>query len=463
MKKLKDRNLTEGSILSSLINLSVPIILANALQSMYQLIDTFWLGRLGANAVAAVSLSFPILFLILSLGGGLTLAGSVIVAQAKGARNQKNVNYSSSQTVFVIFFLSIFLSVVTFYVSEPLMQLVGAGPEILADSVIYFKYSSFGFMFLFMFFVFQSLMRGIGNVWLPMYIVLGTVLLNLILDPLFIFGFGSFEGMGVAGAAIASVITQGISAVAGIVILLKGKRGIKIMFSQMKWDFGWTKKMFAIGIPSSLEQSTRAGAMTMLVVLVTSFGSEVVAAYGIGVRILSLIVIPALGFSIATTTLVGQNIGARQIKRAEQVGDMSAKIAFFGLTGVGMLLFFFAEPITAFFVPNDPQVIKDSALFIKIMAPSFGLLGLQQVLNGVFNGAGFTQVSLLISIFGLWMIRFPVAYLLSNNTTLDEVGLWWSFPISNFMAAVVGFIYYKTGHWKGMLYKGRHQLGNKLN
>jgi len=463
LKQLKERNLTEGSILSTLINLSVPIILANVLQSMYQLIDTFWLGRLGVNAVAAVSLSFPLLFLILSLGSGLTLAGSVIVAQAKGARNQKNVNYSSSQTVFVIFFVSILLSIVIFFVAEPLMRLIGAGPEILTDSVTYFKYSSFGFMFLFMFFVFQSLMRGIGNVWLPMYIVLGTVLLNLVLDPLFIFGFGSFEGMGVAGAAIASVITQGISAVIGIVILLKGKRGIKIKFSQMKWDFSWTKKMFALGIPSSLEQSTRAGAMTMLVVLVTSFGSEVVAAYGIGVRILSLVVIPALGFSIATTTLVGQNVGAKQIKRAEQVGDLSAKIAFFGLTGIGVLLFVFAEPITAFFVPNDPQVIKDGALFIKIMAPSFGLLGLQQVLNGVFNGAGFTQVSLLISIFGLWMIRFPIAYLLSNNTTLDEVGMWWSFPISNFMAAAVGFIYYKTGHWKGMLVKIRHQLGNKLN
>jgi len=462
LKQLKERNLTQGSILSTLINLSVPIILANVLQSMYQLIDTFWLGRLGVNAVAAVSLSFPLLFLILSLGSGLTLAGSVIVAQAKGARNQKNVNYSSSQTVFVIFFVSILLSIVIFFVAEPLMTLIGAGPEILTDSVIYFKYSSFGFMFLFMFFVFQSLMRGIGNVWLPMYIVLGTVLLNLILDPLFIFGFGPFEGLGVAGAAIASVITQGISAFIGIVILLKGKRGIKIKFSQMKWDLAWTKRMFALGIPSSLEQSTRAGAMTMLVVLVTSFGSEVVAAYGIGVRILSLIVIPALGFSIATTTLVGQNIGARQIKRAEKVGDMSAKIAFFGLTGIGVLLFIFAEPITAFFVPNDPQVIKDSAFFIKIMAPSFGLLGLQQVLNGVFNGAGFTHVSLLISIFGLWMIRFPLAYILSTNTSLEEVGLWWSFPISNLLAATVGFIYYKTGHWKGMLYKGRHQLENKL-
>lgn len=458
MKPAKNRNLTEGSILSSLINLSVPIILANALQSMYQLIDTFWLGRLGVNAVAAVSLSFPILFLILSLGAGLTLAGSVIVAQAKGAGDQKNVNYSSSQTVFVIFFLSILLAFITYHASEPLMKLIGAGPEILSESVIYFKYTSFGFVFLFMFFVFQSLMRGIGNVWLPMYIVLGTVLLNLVLDPLFIFGYGSFEGMGVAGAALASVFTQGISAVIGLVILFKGKRGIKIKFPQMKWDFPWTKKMFAMGIPSSLEGSTRAGAMTMLVVLVTSFGSEVVAAYGIGVRILSLIVIPALGFSIATTTLVGQNIGARQIKRAEKVGDMSAKIAFFGLTGIGILLFVFAEPITAFFVPNDPQVIKDSALFIKIMAPSFGLLGLQQVLNGVFNGAGFTKVSLLISIFGLWMVRFPLAFLLSNNTNLDEVGLWWSFPISNLLAAAVGFIYFKTGHWKGMLFKGRHLI-----
>ncbi|PKR80631.1 MATE family efflux transporter [Brumimicrobium salinarum] len=457
----KEKNLTEGSILSSLVNLAVPIILANALQSMYQLIDTFWLGRLGANAVAAVSLSFPILFLILSLGAGLTLAGSVIVAQAKGAKNQRNVNYSSSQTVFVIFFLSILLSIITYFVAEPLMKLVGAGPEILSDSVIYFKYSSFGFMFLFMFFVFQSLMRGIGNVWLPMYIVLGTVLLNLALDPLFIFGFGSFEGLGVAGAALASVITQGISALVGFFILLKGKRGIKVKFSQMKWDFEWTKRMFSLGIPSSLEQSARAGAMTMLVVLVTGFGSEVVAAYGIGVRVLSLIVIPALGFSIATTTLVGQNVGARQIKRAEKVGNLSAKIAFFGLTSVGLLLFVFAEPITAFFVPNDPQVIKDSALFIKIMAPSFGVLGLQQVMNGVFNGAGFTQVSLLISIFSLWMIRFPVAFLLSNNTSLDEVGLWWSFPISNVLAAAVGFIYYKSGHWKSMLIKRRYLLNNK--
>jgi len=455
-KPPKKSKYTEGKILSSLVSLAIPIIMANILHTAYQLIDTFWLGRLGANAVAAVSISFPILFLILSIGAGLTLAGTVIVANHKGAENQVEVNYSSSQTVLVIFFISILLAVIGYFSAAPLMKLVGAGPEILDDSVRYFKFSSFGFVFLFMFFVFQSLMRGIGNVMLPMYIVLSTVLLNLVLDPLFIFGWGSIPGYGVAGAAVASVITQGISAFIGISILVRGKKGIQIKWKHMRFDFTWVKRMFKLGIPSSLEQSSRAAAMTVMVMLVTSFGSEVVAAYGIGARVLSLIVVPALGFAMATTTLVGQNIGAGKIKRANKIGDLSNNIAFFGLTAIGMLLFVFAEPITRFFVPNDEQVIQDGALFIKIMAPSFGLLGVQQVLNGVFNGAGFTSASLLISVFSLWMIRFPTAFVLSHKTTLEFEGIWWAFPISNLIAAIIAFVYYKMGYWKIRSIKNRH-------
>ncbi|MGM0932396.1 MAG: MATE family efflux transporter [Bacteroidota bacterium] len=457
MAKKKQVKFTEGKILHNLVRLAWPIILANILQTAYQLIDTFWLGRIGADAVAAVSISFPILFLILSLGAGLTLAGTVIVSQYKGAEDQFQVNYSSSQTVFVIFFISVLLAVVGYFSAAPLMKLIGAGPEILEDSVSYFQVSSWGFIFLFMFYVFQSLMRGIGNVLLPMYVVLATVFLNLVLDPLFIFGYGPIPGYGVAGAAVASIVTQGLSALVGLIILFRGKMGISISFSQMKFDFPWTRRMFNIGIPSSMEMSTRAAGMTVLIMLVTSFGSEVVAAYGIGSRILSLIVVPALGFAMATTTLVGQNIGAGKIKRAELIGNLSAKIAFFGLTAVGLVLFAFAEPVTAFFVPDDPEVIRDGSLFIKIMAPSFGLLGVQQVLNGVFNGAGFTKASLLISVFALWMIRFPTAFVLSNNTGLGFEGIWWAFPISNLLAAIVAFIYYKMGYWKLRTIRNRHR------
>lgn len=444
----KKQVLLEGNILNSLVSLAWPIIMANILQTAYQLIDTFWLGRLGANAVAAVSISFPILFLVLSLGAGLTLAGTVIVSQYKGADDQKMINFSASQTVMLVLLVSILLALVGYFSANPLMRLIGAGPEIFQDSVTYFQVSSWGFVFLFMFFVFQSLMRGIGDVLLPMYIVLGTVFLNLVLDPLFIFGFGSIPGYGVAGAAIASVITQGLSALAGLMILFSGKRGIKINLKDMRLKLDWVKRLFTLGIPASLEQSSRAAAMTVMVMLVTSFGSSVVAAYGIGARILSLVIVPALGFAIATTSLVGQNIGASKIKRAEKIGDLSSKIAFFGLTAIGMLLFFFAETLTRFFVPNDPQVIQEGAKFIRIMAPSFGLLGVQQVLNGLFNGARFTQASMLISVFSMWVVRFPVAFILSSKTVLGFEGIWWAFPVSNLIAAIVAFSYYKSGHWK---------------
>jgi putative MATE family efflux protein len=449
------RKYTEGRIFNSLFSLAAPIIFANILQTAYHLIDTFWLGRLGANAVAAVSISFPLLFLILSLGSGITLAGTVLVAQYYGAEDQKKVDYNSSQTVFLIFFVSLFLSVISYYSAAPLMKLIGAGPEILDDSVSYFRVSSLGFVFLFMFFAFQSLMRGIGNVMLPVYVISLTVLLNLILDPLFIFGYGPVPGFGVAGAAIASVITQGLSAIIGLWILFKGKSGIRIHLNEMRPHLFTLKRIINLGIPASIEQSTRALGMTFMVVLVTGFGSEVVAAYGIGARVLSFIIIPALGLAIATTSLVGQNVGAIKIKRAEKVANLSSKIAFFGLTGMGMLMYLFAVPITAFFIPNDPKVIQDAALFIMIMAPSFGLLGVQQVLNGVFNGAGFTKASMLISILNLWIIRFPLAFLLSHNTSLGAEGIWWSFPISNAIAALVAFFYFKQGYWKLRVFRRR--------
>lgn len=454
----KKNKFTEGRILSSLISLALPIIFANILQSAYQLIDTFWLGRLGADAVAAVSLSFPLLFLVLSLGAGLTLAGTVLVARYKGAENQQQVDFSSSQSVFLIFLTSIVLAIISYFASAPLMELIGAGPDIIDDSIQYFKVSSLGFVFLFLFFIFQSLMRGIGNVMLPVYIVLFTVILNAVLDPLFIYGYGFVPGYGVAGAAVASVATQAMASTIGLIILFRGKHGIKISLSSMYFNMENIKRTFNIGFPASIEQSTRALGMTFMMVIVTSFGSDIVAAYGIGARMLSFIVIPALGLGIATTSLVGQNIGALKIKRAEKAANLSAKVSFFSFTALGLIMFLVAEPLTTFFIPEDPQVIQDGTLFIKIMSLSFGFLGLQQVMNGTFNGAGFTKASMFISIMSLWLVRFPLAYLLSYTLEMGPEGIWWSFPISNLIAGIVAFSYFKTGYWKKRVVRDRSFL-----
>jgi len=226
--KNKKNNLIEGSILKSLLILSIPIIFSNILQTAYQLTDTFWVGRLGTEAIAAVTISFPIIFLIISLGGGLAMAGTIFVAQFKGKNDKKAVNHITSQTLLMVVFISIVLATIGYILSPFFISLMGVEKSVFSGAVSYMKISFIGMIFMFTYMVFQSLMRGVGDVKTPMYIVLGTVLLNLILDPLFIFGYGFIPAYGVTGAAIATIGTQGLAAIIGIFLLLKGKHQIQV-------------------------------------------------------------------------------------------------------------------------------------------------------------------------------------------------------------------------------------------
>ncbi len=441
-------NLTEGSILKSLIILSVPIIFVSILQSAYQLIDTFWVGRLGTDAIAAVSISFPIIFLIVSLGGGLSVSGTILVAQYKGKKDKKAVDHIAGQTLLMVFIVSVILSVFGYFLSPFLVSLMGVESNVFSNAVSYMRISFIGMIFMFTYMVFQSLMRGVGDVKTPMYIVFGTVILNLILDPLFIFGYWFIPALGVAGAAVATIGTQGISAVIGVILLLRGKHQIHLRLNNLKPDIPLIKKMFRLGAPASIEQSTRSLGMIIMTFLVASFGTLTLAAYGIGGRILSFIILPALGLSMATSTLVGQNIGAGKIKRAEKIAKLSSLTSFIILTLVGILFFFFAEQISAIFIPGELETIQATALFIKIMALTFGFIGVQMSLNGAFRGSGNTIIPLVLSIVSLWILRFPLAYILSKYTSLTELGIWIAFPVANVIAAIITIIWFAKGTWK---------------
>jgi len=440
--------LTEGSILKSLVILSVPIIFANILQTAYQLTDTFWVGRLGTVAVAAVSISFPVIFLIISLGSGLAMAGTILISQYKGREDKKAIDHVTSQTLFMVILVSLALSVIGYLLSPFLIKLMGAEMDVFANAVSYMKISFVGMVFMFTFMVFQSLMRGVGDVKTPAFIVLGTVLLNLILDPLFIFGYGFIPAYGVTGAAVATIGTQGLAAVIGIVMLIRGKRQIQLHLGDLKPDIPLIKKMVKIGFPASIEHSTRALGMAIMTFLVATFGTLTLAAYGIGSRLLSFIIIPALGLSMATATLVGQNIGAGKIDRADRIVKLSAQVSFIVLTFAGILTFFFAEPISAFFIPGELTAIASSAMFIKIMALSFGFIGIQMALTGAFRGSGNTLMSMVLSIVSLWVLQFPLAYILSKHANFAEVGIWMAFPIANVVAALITIIWFSRGTWK---------------
>lgn len=441
-------DLTNGPIVKTLISLSIPIVFANILQTAYQLVDTFWVGRLGAEAVAAVSLSFPILFLLISLAGGLAIAGTIMVSQLKGKGDIEKVDFISAQTLLMMFIVSIISSIIGLIFSGPLMALMGAAPDVLQPATQYLQISFAGLVFMFGFFVFQSLMRGVGDVKTPLFIVFGTVLLNLILDPLFIMGWGPIPGYGVAGAAIASIGTQGLATAIGMYMLFNGKHGIHIKIPDLKMHFPTIKKMFLLGFPASLSQSARAFGMIIMTFLVASFGTLVIASYGIGGRILSFIIIPAVGLAMATSTLVGQNIGAGKIDRAAKISKTSSLISFALLTIVGIIIFIFAEPITAIFIPSDLEVIKAGSLFVKIMSLTFGFIGVHQTINGTLMGSGNTTMSMIIAIIAIFVIQFPVAFILSKFTTLGAEGIFWAFPISNILTAIISILWLRTGSWK---------------
>ncbi len=432
----------QGPIAGSLLRLAGPVVLANVLQTVYQLTDTFWVGRLGAVAVAAVSFSFPVIFLFIAVGGGVTIAGTILVAQAEGRGDRRDVDYVAGQTYAIVTLLSVALAAAGAALAGPLLGLMGADADVLPPATEYLRLSYLGLPFVFGYFVFQALLRGVGDVKTPLYIVGGTVLLNFLLDPLFILGWGPIPALGVAGAAAATIGTQGLAALVGAWLLLSGRRPIRVRWRDLRPDLGVARRIARLGFPASVDQAMRALGLTALVTLVAGFGSESVAVYGVVTRIFSFVLIPALGLGIATSTVVGQNVGAGQRGRARRATSIGTWIALGTMTAAGLLAFVFAHALVAAFVPGEPAVIEEGARFLRIMAPGWGLIGAQVVIGGGFSGAGRTYVSMLISVFSLWILRFPLAWFFSTRLGWGTDGIWWAFPVSYAGGAVLAVVWF---------------------
>ncbi len=445
---MNENKLLNGSILKSILLLAVPIMFVNLLQVAYQLTDLFWVGRIGTEAVAAISLSFPVIFFFISLGMGLSLAGSILVAQYKGKNHQRGVDYVAGQAISLTLISAAVMSFIGYLFTDLIISLMGANQAVSSGAVSYLHISFIGMVFVFGYMSFQNILRGVGEVKIPIYIVLGTVLLNLVVDPLFIMGYGSFPAFGVAGAAVATAVTQAFAFIIALGLLIKGDMGIQLKLRNMLPDKKFIKKIFGLGIPSALEMSTRSLGMVFLTFLVAGLGTTVTAAYGIGINFFHFILLPTLGLSMATSTLVGQHIGAGKIERAELIARKSAFSGFILLSFIGVLSFFVAQHFASFFIPGETAVILESAMFIKIMAVSFGFFAMHQAFNGVLRGAGMTKTTMTVTIISLWFIQIPLAYFLVYYTSLQSTGLWISFPVSSIIAAAIAYAVYRSGTWK---------------
>lgn len=436
------------SIIKSILMIAIPIVFVNILQVMYSLIDTFWVGKLGANAIAAISISFPILFLMMAFANGITVAGSVFVSQYKGKNDKESISKFSGQTMLVVVGISLILSVIGYFAAEPLLRLVGATDEIMKDAIGYLQVSFLGLASTFVFFVFQSLMRGVGEVKKATYIIFSGVFLNLITVPLFVFGKFGIPAMGVTGSAIATIICQTLGSLIALYLLFISKKNeIHISMKDLIPDIKFIKQIFKVGIPSSIEQIVRSSGMILMIFTVTAFGTVLTAAYGLGSRMSMFVVIPALGFMIATSVLVGQAIGSGDKKRAEEVAKKAATMAFISLSIISILFFVFAKQIVGVFIQNDPIVTDISITFMKFLAVTFGMMGVSMTFMGAFVGSGNTILSMTLTTLQL-LVNFIVALVLSKFTPLGYMGIFWSYPIAAITMFIIAIIIFIKGDWK---------------
>ncbi len=438
----------EGPILKALLTLAIPIVAGNMLQSAYQLMDAFWVGRLGAAAVAAVNITFPITFLMFALGAGFSIAGSTLIAQYVGARNQHMVNRVAAQTMLLVAVISLMLGLVGYAIAPTYLHAMGVSAEVYPGALSYMRIAFLSLIFAFSFAVFQAVMRGVGEAKLPMYVILGTVVLNGFLSPTLIFGIGPIPGHGVTGAAMSSFFTQGVAAFIALRVLFGGRHGIHVSWADFKPDMSYMKRAFLLGFPSSIEMSTRAGGVIMLSFLVASFGTRTIAAYGVGTTIFQVVIIPAMGLAMAISVLVGQNIGAQNPQRSAQIARTGALLGFCALSFLGIVAFIFAPHIIRFFIPGDPGVIADGSRFVRIQCLIWGFVGLQFCLVGVLRAAGNMMATMIIALVAQWVLMFPVAFVLSKHTSLGAEGIWWAFPIANVTITVITLIWYWKGDWR---------------
>jgi putative MATE family efflux protein len=439
-----------------MVALAWPIIVTELLQVAYNLADTFWLGRYSTDALAAISLAFPLIFLFISVGGGFTVAGSTLVAQYTGAKSEGSAGTVAGQTLSFITLIAVTVGVLGFLLTDPMLASLpssaGTGADVIPLAGEYMEVFFLGLPFLFGFFVFSALMRGYGNTRAPMVVMGVSVLVNVVIDPILIFGWFGAPELGVQGAALATIVSRGIATVIGIYVLFGTAAGPSVSVADFRPKLEYVREIVRIGVPSAVEQSATALGFITLTVMVISFTPEVVAAYGLGNRLVSLIFLPALGLGRATNTIVGQNLGAGKPNRAERAVYLAASVGAGVMIVAGVVAYLFAEPIVSVFVGTSgadaAATVQFSVEYVRIRAAEFGFIGVLQVVLGAYRGAGNTKTALAFSLIALWLGRVPIVYLLSFEYGFAETGIWIGMAAGQIIGAILAGAWFTRGTWK---------------
>jgi putative MATE family efflux protein len=442
----REKNLTEGPILSKVISLAAPLMVVAILNSTQSLIDIFWVGKLGSPSIAAVAISGTIMMVLIAMIMGVSTGTIALVARYVGAKDIKNADAVASQSTTLAIIIAFITAIIGLSYADKMFVILGAGPEVLKVGTGYLKILFSGAVTMFILFVGNSVLQGEGDTVTPMKLMVLANVINIILDPVFIFGLG-VPRMNTSGAAVATVLAQAVSAFLVLSLLYKRKSRVHIHISQCKIKPSFLKEILKIGLPSSIQMFFRSIMSIALIGIVASFGTAAVAAYGVGMRIRMVVLMPAFAFGGAAATLVGQNLGVKQPKRASKSAWLATTIDMAIMVFLSILLFVFAPHIMKAFDKN-PQVISLGAHFIKVTAPFYIFIALGVVFSRALAGAGDTLIPMIITLLTLWGFQIPAAVYMSKHTALGVSGVWWAVALASTIQGLLMTAWFQTGKWK---------------
>lgn len=446
MDNQKTELILTGNIYKILIALSIPIIINSLIQTLYNLVDGIWVSKISSVHFAATAFVWPVNFLFISLGIGLSIAGTSLLSQLIGGGNLQGARAYSAQLMAITLLSSVGLTAVGYIISPTIISLMGATGDLARLGSIYLRITFLDLPFMFLFFNINSMMHAQGDTITPMLLSGASAIINVILDPIFIFTLD----LGIAGAAWATLVSRAVLAVVGVVMLFDERNKVRPDFRGFKFDREIIREIVTIGLPSSIGQSGASLGFMVLNGFIGSYGTATIAAYAMVNRITSLVMQPAMGIGSALTAIVGQNMGAGQMDRVNESFHKALKLTItIGIMGC-LLLIIFDTPIITFFMQSkdDPSVIELALTYLLYISLSMPLMGIFSVFQGLFQGTGNTKYSMAMEVGRLWFVRLPMILLFKHFSNWGSSGIWFSMSFSNLIVCLYGYWIYKGKGWQ---------------
>lgn len=443
----KETEFTTGSIRKAVFMLSIPMILEMMMESIFAIVDIAYVSRVSVNAVATIGLTESVITLVYAIAIGLSMAATAVVARRVGEKDLKGARQAAMQAILLGIAVAVSIGIIGFLYSKEILALMGGQPDLIAEGYGYTKLLIGGNITIVLLFLINAIFRGAGDASVAMWTLVLSNGLNIILDPIFIFGWGPIPEFGVMGAAIATNIGRGTAVIFQLGILFFGWSRIKLAVSDIVLRTGVMLNLIKVSLGGIAQFLIGTSSWVFLMRLMSEFGSEVLAGYTIAIRVMMFTFMPAWGMSNAAATLVGQNLGAKQPERAEKSVWITGKYNAFFMLAVSLIYLFFAPQIIGLFT-NVTSVVENGALCLQVVAAGYIFYAYGMVVSQAFNGAGDTKTPTKINLIAFWAFQLPFAYLAAITFELGALGVFMAITLAEVMLSVIAIIWFRKGYWK---------------